>query len=201
MPSLFDLNAPQNAPTPALQTALANGSPLVWTFDGSWRRRALPGSLRAPVEKKLREFADVARSKSKVVLEGASPTLWREGDRFFLAQSFFDLASTSAAQTVAPERVLPKSAGVVVGPLERPFSQWNSTFEQARAPLSSPRAAPTPTTQPAPARSTHQLTLDALEAQSAARAAFRAGRYAQWQQQDARAKALLELLAQRTRAQ
>ena len=200
LPSLFGSNAPQNAPTPALETALSAGAPLVWTRDGNnWGRRALPLSLRAPVEKKLSEFAGVARSKAKIALEGTSPVLWREGEKLFLAQSFFDLTPSATPQIATPNHVLPQPAGVAIGPLERELTQWNSTFDQARTMPSSPQVRPTPPTSPENVPSSHQLTLETSQALTAANVALQAGRYAEWHRQNARANSLIEELERRTR--
>ncbi len=200
---VFSSQTPQSAPTPALETALSKGTPLAWMKGATgWEKRALPVFLRALVEEKLGEFATVSRTHSQSALEGAAPALWRERGQLFLAQTFFDVSQPDKTRINTDAPVLPAPTGVAVGPLQKQGSQWKATPAEALASTStesrSPNPAPSPTPS-SPIRSTHALAQEALEAARAASQALKAGRYAQWQQQNERSRRLLEELARRTR--
>ena len=203
VPAVFGAQSPQNAPTPALETALSNGTPLVWMQgETGWEKRALPLSLRARVEDKLSEFVSLSRSHSQTPLEGAAPALWRKGGQLFLARTFFDLSPPNQTRIVPDAPVLPAPVGVAVGPLQSRENQWSATVAQALNSTGSKPQEPVRAPTPKPSsgvQSTHALTLEALKAARAASEALEAGRYAQWQQQNERARRLIEEVERRTR--
>jgi len=212
LPSLFDAPT-QNAPTPALEAARAGELPPVWTpASGGWEQRAVPPTLQGAVSQKLGDFAREMRSRSTAgsgALEGATPSLWKRGAKTFLARPYFALAPDNAApiptgQTPASDGQTPGFRGFLVGQLGSASLGWGHTLEAAymaafssaspETPRSSPALSP-PKTPSAPPSSTREAARQAIAAWSAAREAFKAGRYVESEQQSERARQLLEPLA------
>ncbi len=201
LPSLFGARAPQSVPTPALQTALAGGAPLVWMRDAhGWEARATTPALRPQIEAKLRAFAVTARAQTHSTPEAGTPILWGEGGRLLLARPFFRLPPESSS---AGEVRLPVAVGMAAGPLEADAVRWSEELPGSGAALSelahpaallasAPRGAITRAASP-PAKALAQAAL--AETQAATRA-LQAGRYVGSQAHMARAQALLGRMAE-----
>ena len=218
LPKLFDF-APQNAPTPALEIARAEGFPLVWMkSETGWRKRALPFELRAKVEEKLREFDALARGRVQnaasagtlIPLEGATPSLWREGGAVFVARPFFTASGTSVATNAQGEMgdaFVPGFVGLAQGRLGSRRNGWGQTLAAARADetaiaseapvvATQPLAAqtPVPTASKTPVLDSREAARQALVAHDAAIRALQAGRYLDSEREFARERQLLEPL-------
>lgn len=206
-PVVFDAPA-QNAPTPALELArAANARFQAWMPQGAgWQKRAVPSELRGAFDQKLRDFEHASRSHAGgASLEGATPSLWRDGKTFTLARPYFlEPNATATTPSEAPEMATFGLKGWLVGELGSPSMGWGQTPEIARASLLKPTPADFPQSPAPVAPSTptpHQTPLSpreaarqAMVAQHAATEALKAGRYVESQRQSERARQLLEPL-------
>jgi hypothetical protein len=223
-PMHFDAPA-QNAPTPLLESARADGTPLVWMLgDAGWQKRALPVEVRGAVEKKLREFDALARDKARdataptgrSAAAGATPSLWRQGRSFFLARPFFTPSAgdigvtnsdTGSVTSNTGSVTVPGFKGLCAGELGAPIAGWGQTPETAftdatarqKPALNGTQAATNPvaTPLPAPPLDVRETARQAVAAQDAALDALKAGRYVESQRQSERARQLLEPLTRR----
>lgn len=204
LPLAFDAPA-QNAPTPALERVRAGETSVqAWTqSEMGWQKRAVPSQLRAAVERKLSDFDRAVHRQiaSDAALQGATPSLWREGERFYLCQPFFTLAPSAleVASFPSQEATAFGFKGWLLGELGSSSLGWGQTFEAARADAlkpsltsASPGASPTPT--PPKALNPREVALKALAAQNAATDALKAGRYVESQRHLERAQQLLQPL-------
>lgn len=198
LPTLFGSNAPERAPTPALEVAFSAGSSLVWVGGAAgWQKKAVPPEWRMALQEKLDQFDGTARVNSQVHLEGATPLLWREKGKLFLAQAFFDFATANRVGLVANNAELPSAAGVVAGPLKGQGARWGASFEDARAGVGLPEDSVPPL---APAQiPVRDIAQKAQEARRHATAALKSGHYVESEKQLGRVDALLEELKRRTR--
>ncbi len=201
LPSLFGSNAPELAPTPALEVALAGGTSLVWIHTATgWEKKAVPMDLRDSFADKLDEFEGTARSNSPNHLEGATPMMWRQEGKLFLAQAFFDLTSAKTGQ--ADANALPLVTGIAVGPLDKSptqerSAQWSATFAGAWAALRTPNLTPSSNTSPfvTTTRPVRDIAREMLRAEQEVEEALKAGRYVEAKKLRAHMHDLLEQLA------
>ena len=219
LPEVFDFAA-QNAPTPALEIARAQGFPLVWMkSDAGWQKRAVPVELHAKVEEKLREFDALSRGRVQnaasagaiIPLEGATPSLWRVGRAIVLARPFFiapDAPLSLGAQGETGGASAPGFVGLAQGELSSRRVGWGQTLAAARAdetavstdapvfpaqPLAT--RTPVPNALKAPVLEAREAVRQALVAHAAALRALKAGRYLDAERDFERHRRLLEPLA------
>lgn len=205
-PTVFDAPA-QNAPSPALELARAGNARLeAWTPGGTgWQKRAVPPELRVSFEQKQSDFERAAQKHAGgAALQGATPSLWRQGSGLYLARPYF---SASDTLTSGPHEAATSGfKGWLVGELGSSSLGWGQTLQSAFTGLlkpglavdaSNPTSAPPTTPIPAPLATPldpHEAVRQAMVAQNAALEALKAGHYVESQRQSARARQWLEPL-------